>query len=199
MTTQRKILGVLGVFLIVLILVITGVTVHRSSATKTQSDNGSLTTKSVSSQHTTSKQQASATSSMSTTQQTTSSAQTIDVKNLSNAQAISWMKAHMDIVLNSQYNTTENQKATHDMTFTADDFDYQYTGHSGGWSGETDDGVYYEVRENHQTANMRAAGADPQTSSLACWFRITGTGELQLQTAASTDTWKTVSTTYDGQ
>lgn len=115
-----------------------------------------------------------------------------DTTSLSSTQAINWIAANMGNTVLAEYNTGSTQ-------FTSQDFSYNYNGTSGP-AGETDGAVYYQVRENHSSANMQAAGADPNTSSNAGWFRITANGALQYESAANqaSNSWTTVSTSYNG-
>ena len=204
MSTKKKIIGAAGIMLIIVIIVITGLTIHQSSSSTTNSDRATASSQSArysASRSTSAASMKKSNEESSSLVAASSSSGTIDVKNLTNAQAVAWMKANMGAVLSQNYNTSDNAASNNGVTFDADDFDYIYNGHSGGWSGDSDDGVYYEVREDHSTANMKAAGADPETSNLACWFRITGDGVLQVQTSADDSgnfTWQTVSTSYDG-
>lgn len=169
---------------------------HKKNSASTSQTSSSATSDSTSSAES-SNSSNSTTAASSSVAGATSSANYIDTKNLTNSQAINWIKAHMNIVLDSQYNTAENQATNHNVTFTVNDFDYVYNGHSGGWDGASDDAVYYAVQENHNSTNMQAAGADPATTHLAAWFRINRDGQLQVQKSVANPTWQTISTTYD--
>lgn len=121
-----------------------------------------------------------------------STSNSTDTTSLSSTQAINWIAANMGNTVLAEYNTGSTQ-------FTSQDFSYNYNGTSGP-AGETDGAVYYQVRENHSSANMQAAGANPNTSSNAGWFRITANGALQYESAANqaSNSWTTVSTSYNG-
>ncbi|CUS25585.1 hypothetical protein FC70_GL001022 [Paucilactobacillus oligofermentans DSM 15707 = LMG 22743] len=119
------------------------------------------------------------------------SSSSTDTTSLSSAQAVAWIQAHMDTTVLAEYNTGSTK-------FNNEDFSYNYNGTTGP-AGVTDGAVYYQIRENHSSANMQAAGADPNTSSNAGWFRITSNGTLQYISVANqgSDAWTTVSSSYD--
>ena len=125
-----------------------------------------------------------------------SSSSSVDLKNLTNTQAVAWIKANMGSYL-ATVNTAENIEQNNGVSMTINDYMYEYAGNTGGWAGESDTSVYYDVRENHNSANMRKAGASQDVQGpIVCWFRITGAG--QLQTDDPNSGWQTVSTSYNG-
>ena len=162
---------------------------NSSSDSSDSSSSSSKSSKVVKDSSSSSKSSSKAASSNSNNNSTSNST---DTTSLSSTQAINWIAANMGNTVLAEYNTGSTQ-------FTSQDFSYNYNGTSGP-SGETDGAVYYQVRENHSSANMQAAGADPNTSSNAGWFRITANGALQYESAANqaSNSWTTVSTSYNG-
>lgn len=162
---------------------------NSSSDSSDSSSSSSKSSKVVKDSSSSSKSSSKAASSNSNNNSTSNST---DTTSLSSTQAINWIAANMGNTVLAEYNTGSTQ-------FTSQDFSYNYNGTSGP-AGETDGAVYYQVRENHSSANMKAAGADPNTSSNAGWFRITANGALQYESAANqaSNSWTTVSTSYNG-
>ncbi|MCQ8261773.1 DUF4767 domain-containing protein [Streptococcus suis] len=85
----------------------------------------------------------------------------VDTKNLTVEQAANWAKAHAA----SRYGAP----------FTKADFLAQVVTNV-----QSSDGLaYIEVRENHNSANMQAAGADRSVSSGAAFYRVNANGQLE--------------------
>lgn len=85
----------------------------------------------------------------------------VDTKNLTVEQAANWAKAHRASEYGSPYNKS--------------DFTSQVTTNT-----QSSDGLaYIEVREDHNSANMQAAGADSSVSSGAAFYRVNANGQLE--------------------
>ncbi|HEM6089274.1 TPA: DUF4767 domain-containing protein [Streptococcus suis] len=85
----------------------------------------------------------------------------VDTKNLTVEQAANWAKAHRASEYGSPYNKS--------------DFTSQVTTNT-----QSSDGLaYIEVREDHNSANMQAAGADRSVSSGAAFYRVNANGQLE--------------------
>ena len=85
----------------------------------------------------------------------------VDTKNLTVEQAANWAKAHRASEYGSPYNKS--------------DFISQVISNN-----QSSDGlVYIEVREDHNSANMQAAGADRSVSSGAAFYRVNANGQLE--------------------
>ncbi|MFH0384178.1 DUF4767 domain-containing protein [Streptococcus sp. A11] len=85
----------------------------------------------------------------------------VDTKNLTVEQVANWAKSHRA----SEYGSP----------FTKEDFISQVTTNN-----QSSDGLaYVEVRENHNSANMKAAGADSGVSSGAAFYRVNAQGQLE--------------------
>ncbi|MEW4354683.1 DUF4767 domain-containing protein [Streptococcus pneumoniae] len=92
-----------------------------------------------------------------------SSVTSVDQKNLTIDQCSNWARAHRARYYGNPY--------------SKDDFIASITTHT-----ESPDGfVYIEVRENHNSPTMRAAGADASVSSALAIYRINQNGQLELQ------------------
>ncbi|HFU4188920.1 TPA: DUF4767 domain-containing protein [Streptococcus suis] len=100
-----------------------------------------------------------------------------DTKNLTVEQAANWAKAHRA----SEYGSP----------FTKEDFISQVTTNN-----QSSDGLaYVEVRENHNSANMKAAGADSGVSSGATFYRVNAKGQLEKMDVVA-GTYTVVAETY---
>ncbi|HFI0043445.1 TPA: DUF4767 domain-containing protein [Streptococcus suis] len=101
----------------------------------------------------------------------------VDTKNLTVEQVANWAKAHRA----SEYGSP----------FTKEDFISQVTTNN-----QSSDGLaYVEVRENHNSANMKAAGADSGVSSGAAFYRVNAQGQLETMDVVS-GTYTVVAETY---
>ncbi|HEL2382878.1 TPA: DUF4767 domain-containing protein [Streptococcus suis] len=85
----------------------------------------------------------------------------VDTKNLTVDQAANWAKAHRASEYGSPYNKTDfiSQVITNNQS--------------------SDGLAYIEVREDHNSANMQAAGADRSVSSGAAFYRVNANGQLE--------------------
>ena len=92
---------------------------------------------------------------------------TVDTKNLSTQQCSHWARAH--------------KATTYGAPYTKDDFIAEVIG----IDKSTDGLVYIDVRENHDSPTMRAAGADPNVASSTSFYRINATGQLELMNTTS--------------
>lgn len=87
----------------------------------------------------------------------------MDQKNLTIEQCSNWARAHRA----SQYGSS----------YSKDDFLASVTTNI-----QSSDGlVYIEVRENHDSPTMKAAGADASVGSARVLYRINQNGQLELQ------------------
>ncbi|HEM6220498.1 TPA: DUF4767 domain-containing protein [Streptococcus suis] len=101
----------------------------------------------------------------------------VDTKNLTVEQVANWAKAHRA----SEYGSP----------FTKEDFISQVTTNN-----QSSDGLaYVEVRENHNSANMKAAGADSGVSSGAAFYRVNAQGQLEKMDVVA-GTYTVVAETY---
>ncbi|HFU3799380.1 TPA: DUF4767 domain-containing protein [Streptococcus suis] len=101
----------------------------------------------------------------------------VDTKNLTVEQVANWAKAHRA----SEYGSP----------FTKEDFISQVTTNN-----QSSDGLaYVEVRENHNSANMKAAGADSGVSSGAGFYRVNALGQLEKMDVVA-GTYTVVAETY---
>ncbi|HFI0450232.1 TPA: DUF4767 domain-containing protein [Streptococcus suis] len=101
----------------------------------------------------------------------------VDTKNLTVEQVANWAKAHRA----SEYGSP----------FTKEDFISQVTTNN-----QSSDGLaYVEVRENHNSANMKAAGADSGVSSGAAFYRVNAHGQLEKMDVVA-GTYTVVAETY---
>ncbi|HEM6339347.1 TPA: DUF4767 domain-containing protein [Streptococcus suis] len=84
-----------------------------------------------------------------------------DTKNLTVEQAANWAKAHRASEYGSPYNKSDfiSQVITNNQS--------------------SDGLAYIEVREDHNSANMQAAGADRSVSSGATFYRVNANGQLE--------------------
>ncbi|HEL2576667.1 TPA: DUF4767 domain-containing protein [Streptococcus suis] len=95
------------------------------------------------------------------TSSATATQSSVDTKNLTVEQAANWAKAHAA----SRYGAP----------FTKADFLAQVVTNV-----QSSDGlVYIEVREDHNSPNMQAAGADRSVSSGAAFYRVNANGQLE--------------------
>lgn len=101
----------------------------------------------------------------------------VDTKNLTIEQCANWAKAYTAQRYGSPYNREDFTAQVATIAETADGL------------------VYIEVRENHDTPNMRAAGADPHTSPIAGRYRINANGALEEEDIVSGG-YQVVSSTY---
>ena len=92
---------------------------------------------------------------------------TVDTKNLSTQQCSHWARAH--------------KATTYGAPYTKDDFIAEVIG----IDKSTDGLVYIDVRENHDSPTMRAAGAAPNVASSTSFYRINATGQLELMNTTS--------------
>ncbi|HEM6310201.1 TPA: DUF4767 domain-containing protein [Streptococcus suis] len=100
-------------------------------------------------------------SAVATTSSATVPNTSVDTKNLTIEQAANWAKAHRASEYGSPYNKS--------------DFTSQVTTNT-----QSSDGLaYIEVREDHNSANMQAAGADRSVSSGAAFYRVNANGQLE--------------------
>ncbi|HEM6111298.1 TPA: DUF4767 domain-containing protein [Streptococcus suis] len=85
----------------------------------------------------------------------------VDTKNLTVEQAANWAKAHRASEYGSPYNKSDfiSQVITNNQS--------------------SDGLAYIEVREDHNSANMQAAGADRSVSSGATFYRVNANGQLE--------------------
>lgn len=85
----------------------------------------------------------------------------VDTKNLTVEQAANWAKAHRASEYGSPYNKSDfiSQVITNNQS--------------------SDGLAYIEVREDHNSANMQAAGADRSVSSGAAFYRVNANGQLE--------------------
>ncbi|HFI0423664.1 TPA: DUF4767 domain-containing protein [Streptococcus suis] len=101
----------------------------------------------------------------------------VDTKNLTVEQVANWAKAHRA----SEYGSP----------FTKEDFISQVTTNN-----QSSDGLaYVEVRENHNSANMKAAGADSGVSSGAAFYHVNAQGQLEKMDVVA-GTYTVVAETY---
>lgn len=101
----------------------------------------------------------------------------VDTKNLTVEQVANWAKAHRA----SEYGSP----------FTKEDFISQVTTNN-----QSSDGLaYVEVRENHNSANLKAAGADSGVSSGAAFYRVNAQGQLEKMDVVA-GTYTVVAETY---
>ncbi|HFI0635521.1 TPA: DUF4767 domain-containing protein [Streptococcus suis] len=101
----------------------------------------------------------------------------VDTKNLTVEQVANWAKAHRA----SEYGSP----------FTKEDFISQVTTNN-----QSSDGLaYVEVRENHNSANMKAVGADSGVSSGAAFYRVNAQGQLEKMDVVA-GTYTVVAETY---
>lgn len=101
----------------------------------------------------------------------------VDTRNLTVEQVSNWALAY--------------EASTYGGQFTKVDFDAFVTTRN-----ESPDGfVYVEVRENHSSPAMQAAGADPNVSPLAGTYRINAAGQLELLDIL-TNQYQVVATDY---
>lgn len=95
------------------------------------------------------------------TSSATATQSSVDTKNLTVEQAANWAKAHRASEYGSPYNKS--------------DFISQVISNN-----QSSDGLaYIEVREDHNSANMQAAGADRSVSSGAAFYRVNANGQLE--------------------
>ncbi|HFI0171028.1 TPA: DUF4767 domain-containing protein [Streptococcus suis] len=85
----------------------------------------------------------------------------VDTKNLTVEQVANWAKAHRASEYGSPYNKSDfiSQVITNNQS--------------------SDGLAYIEVREDHNSANMQAAGADRSVSSGAAFYRVNANGQLE--------------------
>ncbi|HEM5491147.1 TPA: DUF4767 domain-containing protein [Streptococcus suis] len=100
-------------------------------------------------------------SAVATTSSATVPNTSVDTKNLTVEQAANWAKAHRASEYGSSYNKSDfiSQVITNNQS--------------------SDGLAYIEVREDHNSANMQAAGADRSVSSGAAFYRVNANGQLE--------------------
>ncbi|CYU65334.1 Uncharacterised protein [Streptococcus suis] len=100
-------------------------------------------------------------SAVATTSSATVPNTSVDTKNLTIEQAANWAKAHRASEYGSPYNKSDfiSQVITNNQS--------------------SDGLAYIEVREDHNSANMQAAGADRSVSSGAAFYRVNANGQLE--------------------